>query len=348
MNETTAAFEAVERATRPSDLFGTGTDAAAHAAARRRYRHLVGLVHPDVVPHDRTGRAAAAIGKLIRLYREYVRVGASTGTALVGDHNLYTFGSDGVAGSVADVYRGCSDEGEHVVVKIPRKPPSNALMDAERDSLLAIHASGAGGNDWLRHYFPRFVDRIEHRDPATRERRSINVLNDIGGAFVTLADVRSAYPDGVDPRDYVWMHRRLLRGIAAAHRAGWAHTALTADDVLIEPERHGVVVAGWSYATRIGDVPPLAAIAEHPPEAASMMPVTEGWDVYMAHGLMLDMIGVQAPKRLRTFATGCRQKDPRHRPSAVDLLTEFDDLLKDLYGRRRFRPFTMPAPSPAQ
>ncbi|NMO00342.1 hypothetical protein HH308_03835 [Gordonia sp. TBRC 11910] len=343
MNETTQAFETIETATRPTDLFGTAVDAGARTEARREYHRLIALVHPDVVNRRDCGRATVVIGKLIRLYRQWEETGATSGTTLVGDRHLYTFGGTGIVGSVADVYRGSSDDGEGVVVKIPRKPSSNALMDAERDALIDIQASGGDGNDWLRHYFPRFVDRIGHQDPTTRERRSINVLNDIGTSFVTLADVRAAYPDGLDPRDYAWMHRRLLRALAAAHRAGWAHTALTADNVLIEPERHGVVVAGWSYATRIGDVPPLAALAERPPEAASMQPVTAGWDVYMAHGLMLDTLRSQTPKRLRSFADGCRQKNPQHRPDAVDLLSEFDDLLENLYGRRRFRQFAMPA-----
>ncbi|WP_277814091.1 hypothetical protein [Rhodococcus opacus] len=36
------------------------------------------------------------------------------------------------------------------------------------------------------------------------------------------------------------------------------------------------------------------------------------------------------------------QPQPGLRPEAVDLLDEFDDLLDTHYGRRRFRPFTMP------
>lgn len=344
MNETTEAFDVIEKASCPADLFGIAVDTDARSKARSRYRRLAALVHPDAVTRTDCHRATAAIGKLVRLYRQWERTGAVSGTTLLGNRHLYTFGGVGIIGSVADVYRGSSDESDDVMVKIPREPSSNALMDAERDALIDIQASGDGGHDWLRHYFPRFVDRIDHQDPATRERRNINVLNDVGDSLVTLSAVRAAYPDGLHPFDYAWMHRRLLRALAAAHRAGWTHTALTASNVLIEPERHGVVVTGWSYATRLGDVPPLVAIAEQPPEAASMLPVTTGWDVYMAHGLMLDMLGPRASRRLRSFATGCRQSNPTHRPNAVDLLTEFDDLLENLYGRRRFRSFALPAP----
>ena len=47
------------------------------------------------------------------------------------------------------------------------------------------------------------------------------------------------------------------------------------------------------------------------------------------------------PAKQRRFARGCAQDDPSRRPDAVDLLTEYDDLLEDLYGERTFRPFAI-------
>jgi hypothetical protein len=218
-------------------------------------------------------------------------------------------------------------------------------MSAERDALSEIAASAEGGHEWLRAYFPRLVDRVDHLDPTTGERRTVNVLECLATGFVTLADVRRAHPAGLDPRDWAWMHRRLLRALAATHRAGWVHTAVTADNVLIHPERHGVVLAGWSFATREGL--PVAAVigsqrANYPPEAAEAAPATGRWDVFMAHRLMLAMLAPDAPKPLRAFALGCLQPRPRLRPTAADLLDEFDELLDRLYGPRRFRPFAMP------
>jgi hypothetical protein len=52
----------------------------------------------------------------------------------------------------------------------------------------------------------------------------------------------------------------------------------------------------------------------------------------------------RVPPALRRFAEGCRFAAPRMRPDdAWRLLTELDDLLRALYGPRRFRPFAVPA-----
>jgi hypothetical protein len=72
-------------------------------------------------------------------------------------------------------------------------------------------------------------------------------------------------------------------------------------------------------------------------------PATAATDIFMATGLMLRLIA-DPPEALRRFARGCRFDRPRMRPQdAWRLLEEFDELLADLYGPRRFRPFAMPA-----
>jgi hypothetical protein len=63
----------------------------------------------------------------------------------------------------------------------------------------------------------------------------------------------------------------------------------------------------------------------------------------MATGLMLRLIA-DPPDALRRFAAGCSYDAPSMRPEdAWHLLAEFDELLEDLYGPRRFRAFAMPA-----
>jgi hypothetical protein len=340
------ALDVVGAAVVPSDLFGPIThDPAAQRAARRRFRRLSVLIHPDRVDPAYAACAAAAFTHVTDLYRRWQHDASSTNSAtaivLDGSRGSYRFKMRHARGSIADLHHATDSGDAGVVIKVPRNVSSNALIDAERAALTEIAASAEGGNDWLRAYFPQLIDHLTHADPVTGARRQVNVLDSLTTGFVTLAEVRAAYPGGLDPRDWVWMHRRLLRTLAAAHRAGWVHTAVTADNVLIHPERHGVVLAGWSFATV-----PLATIPSrrdhYPPESATGSPATPAWDVFMAHQLMLTMLADTAPDRLRAFACGCMQPQPGLRPDAVDLLDEFDDLLDTLYGRRRFRPFTMP------
>ena len=349
MKTVTEALDIVGAAIVPSDLFGPIThDPAAQRAARRRFHRLSVLIHPDRVDPAYADCAATAFTHVSDLYSRWQRAATTDAAAaivLVGSRGSYRLKMRHARGSVADLHHATDSGGAGVVIKVPRNVSSNALIDAERAALTEIAASAEGGNDWLRAYFPQLIDHLTHSDPVTGARRQANVLDSLTTGFVTLAEVRAAYPDGLDPRDWVWMHRRLLRALAAAHRAGWVHTAVTADNVLIHPERHGVVLAGWSFATRPGTVPlaTIPSLRDHyPPESATGSIATPAWDVFMAHQLMLTILADTAPDRLRAFAYGCMQPQPGLRPDAVDLLDEFDDLLDTLYGRRRFRPFTMP------
>jgi len=56
-------------------------------------------------------------------------------------------------------------------------------------------------------------------DTRSGIRRHINLIAGLPG-FRSLAEVRSAFPAGIDPRDAAWMWRRLLVAVGAAHRAG--------------------------------------------------------------------------------------------------------------------------------
>lgn len=339
MKTTRTALETVETAKVSADVFGgVPSDLDSRRAAKRRFHRLASVIHPDrAKPEDRV-RYSAATSRLNELYRSWSAEfeSADSRPVYVGERGEYSLGGLVARGSVANLYR--SDAG--VVLKIPRNPRANSMIEAERNVLTDIENSCEAG--WAAPYFPRLIDRITHVDAGAR--RQIDVLDDLTEGFVSLADVREAYPGGLDPRDWAWMHRRLLRALAAAHTTGWVHTAITAENVLIEPDRHGVVLVGWSFATRTGNRP-VATIGSdrdsYPTEVGET--ASPAWDVYMAHRLMLRMLGEQAHERMKAFARGCLQDNPRLRPDAVDLLDEFDELLDLLYGRRTFRPFAVPS-----
>ncbi len=279
--------------------------------------------------------AREAFARLAELFEQWL--GAEGGDfVVIGAHGKYPVGALHAGGSVADVFVSGADR----VVKIPRRSTANGLLATERNALRDI-AIVVEEHDWLRPYFPELADTVDHVDTGSGERRTVNVLGALTSEFVTLEQVRTAYPGGLDPRDYAWMHRRLLRAIAGTALAGWVHTAISPANVLVHPRLHGVVLAGWSFATRPG-TPAAATLGSlhYPPEIRDA--ASHGTDVHMAHRLMLTMLGPRAPEPMRTFAAGCMQPDPSLRPDAADLLDEFDDLLDRLYGQRRFRPFELP------
>ncbi|WP_405493517.1 hypothetical protein [Nocardia sp. NBC_00511] len=331
--------ETIQKARRPEDLFGTAaSDSATRDAARRYYHQLAAIIHPDRVGTRDVAVAAGAFARLADLYQRWLDTD-DTAFEVTGARGRYPVGTLHARGSITDVFRSGTDH----VVKIPRRPAANRLLAGERNALRDI-ATVAAEHDWLRPYFPELVDTVDHIDAATGEHRTVNVLGALTDGFVTFEEVRAAYPDGLDPRDYAWMHRRLLRCLAGAALAGWVHTAISPANVLVHPRQHGIVLVGWSFATRPGN--PAAATMkslDYPPEIRDA--VSPATDIHQAHRLMLTMLGDRArdsdTDAMRAFAAGCLQTDPRLRPDAADLLGEFDDLLDRLYGKRRFRPFEL-------
>ncbi|MFD1147526.1 adenylate cyclase [Saccharothrix hoggarensis] len=323
------ALDRVERAGTAADLFGP-VDPARSKEVQRLYRQLAAVLHPDRVGAGDT-RAHAASAELTRLHHEWrhgtsVELRTATGAYRITDRHA--------VGSVANVYR---TDGPHVV-KVVRNPALNPLLHAEWDALRRLDRFTAE-HRWLRPYYPRLVDTS---GDVERGERAFTVLEPLVDGFVTLADVRRAFPRGLDGRDYAWMHRRLLRAVAGAHRIGLVHGAITADNVLVHPEQHGIVLAGWTFAVAAGErLLATDKTTAYPPEVHKGQPVTTATDVHMAHTLMLDLLA-DDETRQRTFARWCAQDEPGRRPDAADLLAEYDELLEDLYGERTFRPFALP------
>lgn len=302
----------------------------------RAYRRLVKLLHPDVAPAGRSATAAAAFARLSTLWQ------ARHGTVLTTRRGTYRLGAQVTAGDIADLYD--IDAGA-ALLKLPRSPADNDLIAAEARALTGL---ATDGDPKHRAYAPRLIETFTHQDPATGNRRTANILERQNG-FVGLDEVARAYPHGVDPRDAAWMWRRLLVALGWAHRAGIVHGAVLPAHVLVHPGEHGLVLVDWCYAVTPGEHVPALVPAhrpDYPPEVPGRRPASFGTDIHLATGTMRRLIGDAMPAPMRRFADGCTYDAPRMRPQdAWRLLAEFDELLDNLYGPRRFRAFALPAHS---
>ncbi|WP_026411810.1 molecular chaperone DnaJ [Actinomadura oligospora] len=324
------AVALLERAVSPADLFGGD-----EAEAARLYRRLARLVHPDATPAG-SSRDFARLSELWHAYNA-----ANAPVIEVGTHR-FRLGETIASGDLAELYL-ADDRGRGVVLKMPRDPSDNDLMSREEEALRTLRRDGERK---FRAYVPELVTAFRHRDPDTGETRRVNVLAPLDG-FVSFAEVRAAHPDGLDPRDAAWMWRRLLVALGFAHRAGVVHGAVLPEHVLIHPGKHGLVLVDWCYSvTRPGGRVPAMVDRRsgmYAPEIPAREPAVPGTDVFMASKCVARLMGDRAPAAMRAFVAGCVLPAPHRRPrDAWRLLAELDELLDRLYGRRTFRPFTMP------
>jgi hypothetical protein len=288
------------------------------------YRLLVKIVHPDVVSAGRTRTATQAFARLSALWAE------RDGQVMTTKRGTYRVGALVAAGDIANLYAAGD-----ALLKLPRQPGDNDLMAAEARALARLEKDGDPRH---RAYAPRLIESFTHEDPS-RVRRTANVLERLTG-FVPLAELRSK----IDPRDAAWMWRRLLVGLGWAHRAGVVHGAVLPGHVLIHPAEHGVALIDWCYSVAPGERIP-ALVSEfrdfYPPEVRAKEAAGPATDIYMATALILDLMS-DPPAAIRRFARGCLYDAPRMRPQdAWHLLAELDELLENLYGPRKFRPFTI-------
>lgn len=307
------AIALIEAASQPGDLF---TDDAA-----RCYRRLAQLTHPDVCAGDR--RAASAFTKLAALWQQHAERG---GTPIA-------------RGDIANLY-----QVRRGVLKLARDPADNDLMRREATALTHL---AAGVDSRLRAFFPRLVQARRQRDPRSGVERQASVLGRLDG-FRTLAEVRVAFPDGVDPRDAAWMWRRLLVAIGTAHRAGLIHGAVLPEHVMIHPAEHGLVLVDWCYSSTgtVGRLPAIVARYRdwYPCEVLAGHLAGPDVDIWLATRCMTDLTAGSRPPLMASFAAGCTPANPRRRPAdAWELLAAFDEVLDRLYGPRKFRPFALPA-----
>ena len=244
-----------------------------------------------------------------------------------------------IRGDIADLYQVRQGQFKGALLKIVRDPADNDLMRREAAALTRLQDVV---DPALLAYFPPLVATGQRDEARSGIRRYVNLIGVLSG-FRSLAEVRAAFPAGVDPRDAAWMWRRLLVAIGAAHRAGVIHGAVLPEHVLIHPGDHGLVLVDWCYSVP-GPARVRAIVRRYqrwyPPEVLAGDPAGPDLDIWLATRCMAELIRDRAPARMAAFARGCLLASPGRRPQeAWRLLAEFDEMLERLYGPRRFRPF---------
>ncbi|MEL7168184.1 MAG: hypothetical protein AAGN64_02415, partial [Bacteroidota bacterium] len=378
----------INAARRASDLFGTldGDAARQHDALRERYRAFAFIVHADRNGGDPGATTAfQRLGTLYESAQQQLRLGTYRRPHALAELRhadvTYRLHDIHVRGDVADLYRATAETERGttapVLVKGARSSANNDLLANEAWALRRLRERVDPRSDdapLLAHVSPlRASFNVKGRDGT---QRRTNVFDREDG-WVSLADVKRAYPAGIHPADMAWMFNRLLAALALTHGCGLVHGAVVPAHVLVRPADHHGRLIDWGYAVPLpsrskrsrstGSTPAtglrvasesIRAIsppyhAFYPAEVLGKQSPTPGTDLYMAALTMLWLVGgdekTQTPPahldpRLVAFFRSCLLLNPARRPQdAWALFGEFRDLLQTLYGPPRFRPFAMPS-----
>lgn len=335
----------------PEEVFG---DAETWKDVRRVYRRLARIVHPDTAgaPSAEAERAFQALERLWDRARELlardeygkdrapsVRVTTKRSTFLVG--------SKLATGDFCDLFE-ARREGlsTSYVFKVARVPRDNDLVRQEATTLRRLVRDL---DERWHPFLPTLVDQVEFRAPGGIRRRA-NVLDRLDGWY-SLEQVRLAYPAGVDPRDMAWMWRRILAILGAVHQSGVVHGAVVPSNVMIHPEKHGLALIDWAYSLEVGGRPRAvsgAYRAMYPPELEDEKRLSPASDLYVAAQTAKSLLPyplVATPGPIRAYFKALALTERLRPDDAWLMLNTFDDVLERCYGRRRFRPFAMPAPA---
>jgi serine/threonine protein kinase len=251
-------------------------------------------------------------------------------------------------GSVANLYRATDGDGKDVIVKIGRNPRNNDLMEREARALRCLHPKEEDSPhlDKFRFFSPLLLDAFKSRDSDSGKERRVNVLSPTEEAgWYTLEQVHQVYSE-LEPRSAAWMWRRLLHFASRCEEVGVVHGAVTPDNVIIHPEKHGLMLVGWTYSSIEGTTIPAFVKSYkdlYPPEVGEKKAPDTSTDIYMISKLMEYMMG-EPPRLMRAFIRGCAIPSMALRPQNPGKLhIELDTLLERMFGRRTFYPFSMPS-----
>lgn len=331
-------------AKKPEDLFGEDPD-----EAPKKYKELILEHHPD---KGGDANVAAHINKMWYAASASIVAGSygkpeaplADPIKVQSKRHMYTVTNFMRQDEIANYFRAYHGTNDEVVFKVVRNERDNDLLQAEAKSLKHL-LSDKEGYDLTSPYLPGYVETFGYKVKSAKGKpKQTNVFTIPEKEFHTLEQVRLQYPE-LHAKDMAWMFRRLLYSLGLVHSSGLIHGGITPASVLIQAEQHGLLLTNWVYSTQ-GE--PLKAISSkykdlYPNEVLEKQKPMPGTDIYMAVKCMEYLVGPTAPRPIRAFFKGCSQRAVSKRPQdALGLLDEFNTLVEEMWGPRRFRPFDMP------
>ncbi len=331
------------------DLFGTDEN-----KANELYRKLLAITHPDRnIDDKRANELYKEINRLWDLRKEPPAPPInSPGKHRYQPHRILDIGD------IADLHFATDEDDREVVLKISRVQGGEVLMKNEATKVKKIqdHAVKGGKKTSYSHYFPELIEDFPAKD---KFQKHVNVFVHEPG-FYNLEKIHEKHP-ALDGRHIAWIFKRLLTAIGFANNAGIVHAAILPSHVRIYPgmagqkddKAHTLMLVGWGHSINDGEV--IKTISTkyrswYPPEVLGKKAAFPSTDIYLAAKCMVYLAGGDIttgdcpglPKKMSMFLRSLLAEGQRMRPSeAWNLLEDFSDLLKSLYGPPKFHNLVM-------
>jgi serine/threonine protein kinase len=260
-------------------------------------------------------------------------------------------------GESSDVYaaRRARWPTERVVLKILREKRDSDLFDREWKVLEELQTSEVSGAEILSRLIPQPVVHGEIREGLHKGKPAM-AFRWGGGFHHTLEDVQRTFPKGIEPRPSVWIWRRILEILSYIHASGYVHGAILPPQLMIQENDHGMRIAGFSCAVRIGKKLPAANARFESFYPASMLEGTAlvpGADLTMSARCIAAVLGGNpatgdlpkaVPGPLATVVRRVGWPDLKNSPheDALALHAELGEIAKKVFGAPLFCPIVMP------
>lgn len=302
--------------------------------SEKLYKKLQRQVHPDL-NQDRLTDATAAFVRLNELYKRLTKGDAITFTTKKGTWTVLgdVWRSSGVRYRAVE---GVEDTWVAYVATTQATGPfveGHRILDTLTKDLLESDLRDATTH---RYFFPRVLDKFKLGD----QKKEARVLS------AELPDTRW-FPlsqwTSVDPRDIAWIARRVLIALDLVHKNGFLHGSPHLEAILVEPEKHGVMLKDWQYAVRKGDplqlIDPKAKDA-YPAWVKDVNSTADGRIDLMVFGDAFEKLShaSAAPPWLEDFFKQLKLSPPKEAVTALKKLTA----LLDEKWERKFHPMSYP------
>jgi len=367
--------ETLRSAKKPEDVFGVlpdGTTASRLISLKHRFNEFILVIHPDRLPDLKD--PGQYVERLVALRKEAEALlkestygkprKAVLNAVLRSRDHTYKLVEEFRVGEVADLFVG-ERGSQKCLLKIVRQPSDNDLLDIEARVLSELHRQTGEKARVFQKYLPKFFEsfslveagrhrRVNVLDIAEPEAAYLRKLKEKKGVeaprdYYSLAEIREAYPNGVDARDAAWMIRRAFEVLGWVHSLGYVHGAVLPEHLIVHPLEHGARLVGWSYAVKSGQR--LTAISTsrkgmYPKSVFNREPTKPVLDIQLAAEstilLLSDAKGklrADIPANVAAFFNQCRAGKIK---DGWDAYRTFDEVLQKTYGKRAYRAFEMP------